>query len=257
MKKRIIPVVFALDGYLVRSEAFSWHQRLGNLTAQVERYSEWNLDELVYIDIGATRAQQLYDQTYFVNNVSKVAEVCRMPLTFGGGILTERHAGNLFRYGADKVVISTGALVNPTLVRDLSRVFGSQAICVSLDITCIGERYVLTSSAGRELHYDVPIHDHIKRCEDYGCGEFFLNAVHRDGLAGGFDIQLIRDVTSHTSVPVIVCGGANSTKHFSEAIESTSASAFAAGNFFNFRELSYPILKSQLYKKYPSILRSP
>lgn len=249
--------MFALDGYLVRSEAFSWHQRLGNLTAQVERYSEWNLDELVYIDIGATREQKVFDKTYFVNSVGRVADVCRMPLTFGGGILTESHASSLFRYGADKVVISTGALVNPVLIRNLSRVFGSQAICVSLDITQINERYVLTSSAGRVLHHDVPIHDHIKRCEDDGCGEFLLNAVHRDGLAGGFDIQLIRDVTSHTTVPVIACGGANSSKHFSEAIESTSASAFAAGNFFNFRELSYPILKSQLFSKYPALLRSP
>lgn len=257
MKKRIIPVVFALDDYLVRSEDFSWHQRLGNLTAQVARYSEWNLDELVYIDIGATRDPKIIDDNYFINRVKNVAEVCRMPLTFGGGILTESHADKLFRYGADKVVISTAAITNPKLIKNLSNVFGTQAICVSLDIKLVDDKYVLTSSAAKNIHYDIEISDHIKRCEDLGCGEFFLYAVHRDGIANGFDIDLIKYITSHTSVPVIVCGGANSLKHFSEGIENTNASAYAAGNFFNFRELSYPMLKTQLYKKYPSILRRP
>jgi imidazole glycerol-phosphate synthase subunit HisF len=255
MKKRIIPVVFALDGYLVRSEGFSWHQRLGNLTAQVARFSEWNLDELIYIDIGASRNPSLVNESYIQNSVSPVSQVCRMPLTFGGGIRTEKHAEQLFRYGADKIVLSTAAIENPELIRRLSDTFGCQAICVSLDVKLVDGSYSLTSNAGQKIHSEIDIYDYVQKCEALGCGEFFLNAVHRDGFANGYDISLINSITEASSVPIIVCGGANSVKHFSEAIENTSASAFAAGNYFNFRELSYPILKNQLFKKYPTILR--
>lgn len=257
MKKRLIPVVFAFDGYLVRSEEFSWHQRLGNLTAQVARFSEWNLDELVYIDIGASRNPSLIDESYFLNCVKPVSDVCRMPLTFGGGIRTEEHADQLFRYGADKIVLSTAAFENPSLIKRLSNRYGCQAICISLDIKLIDTNYSLTSNAGQKIHSKIDIYDYVQKCEALGCGEFFLNSVHRDGLATGYDISLINSIVEWSGVPVIVCGGANSDKHFSDAIENTSASAFAAGNYFNFRELSYPILKNRLYKKYPTILRRP
>jgi imidazole glycerol-phosphate synthase subunit HisF len=257
MKKRLIPVVFAFDGYLVRSEDFSWHQRLGNLTAQVARFSQWNLDELVYIDIGAARNPALIDDNYFITRVKPVSEVCRMPLTFGGGIKTEKHAEQLFRYGADKIVMSTASVDNPLLIKRLSDVFGCQAICISLDIKLIDGNYFLTTNAGQKIHKDISISEHIKKCEQLGCGEFFLNAVHRDGTASGYDIDLINLIGKLSSVPVIACGGANSARHFKDAIENTSVSALAAGNFFNFRELSYPILKNQLFKKYSSIFRRP
>tara|TARA_B100000767_G_C19754387_1_gene532238 strand:- start:1367 stop:2143 length:777 start_codon:yes stop_codon:yes gene_type:complete len=257
MKRRIIPVVFALDGSLVRSEGFTWHQRLGNLTAQVERYSEWNLDELIYIDIGATRNPNLICDDYYKKYVTPVADVCRMPLTFGGGIFNESHAERLFRYGADKIVISTAAIENPNLIKRLVETYGSQAICISLDIKLIDNDYSLTGGASSIIYKDIKINDHINRCQDLGCGEFFLNAVHCDGYAKGYDITLINQIIKIASVPVISCGGANSLKHFKDGLDETNTSALAAGNFFNFRELSYPMLKTQLYKLYPDTIRKP
>ena len=256
-KKRIIPILFAMDAYLVRSENFTWHQKLGNLITQVQRYSEWNLDELIYIDIGLTRnpEQGLTKDPYeYLNSVS---QKCRMPLTFGGGVKSVEDASRIFKNGADKIVLSTAAVHDNGLIKKLAYAFGSQAICISLDIKLIEGSYFLTSRAGSDIHHELDIIDHIKRCEQMGCGEFLIHAIHEDGKGQGFDTKLLEILMPDIQVPSILCGGAGSAKHFRDVLENYDVSAIAAGNFFNFKELSYPMLKSTLYRNYPSLIRKP
>lgn len=256
-KKRIIPVLFAMGEYLVRSEGFNWHQKLGNLVAQVQRYSEWNLDELIYIDIGLTRnlVSTLPKDPYgYLNNVAKK---CRMPLAFGGGINCIENASKIFKNGADKIILSTAAVNDTALIKKLADKFGSQAICISLDIKFIDSIYLLTSNAGSVIHHELNIIDYIRHCEDAGCGEFLIHAIDQDGRAKGFDVKLLDKLFPHIHVPSILCGGAGAVKHFCEILDNYDVSAIAAGNFFNFKELSYPMLKSTLHRNYPTLIRRP
>ncbi|MEC9248616.1 MAG: HisA/HisF-related TIM barrel protein [Pseudomonadota bacterium] len=255
MIRRIIPVLFAMDGHLVRSEKFNWHQRLGNLVAQVERYSQWDLDELIYIDISRSRDDNSSYDSEFADFVQLVADVCRMPLTFGGGIKSVRDAELLFENGADKVVVSSAAIDNPALVESLAKRFGTQAVCISLDVNKIGADYILTSRCSSKIHSDLEIGKWIEIVQGLGCGELFINPVHKDGSADGYDLTLAKIVLDAASVPVILCGGVGSPSDFENALRETDASALAAGNFFNFRELSYPMLKRQLLKNFDTEIR--
>jgi len=256
-KKRIIPVLFAMGEHLVRSEGFTWHQKLGNLYAQVERYSEWNLDELIYIDIGLTRTTSINSSNEPYGYLHSVAKKCRMPLTFGGGIKSVEDASKVFKNGADKIILSTAAINNMSFINELADKFGTQAICISLDIKCIDGVYYLSSHAGSIIHHQIDIIDYVKLCEHMGCGEFMIHAVDQDGKGQGLDVRLLDKLLPHMQVPSIICGGAGSAKHFREVLDSYDVSAIAAGNFFNFKELSYPMLKSSLHKNYPTFIRRP
>ena len=114
-----------------------------------------------------------------------------------------------------------------------------------------------SSKAGSVLHRELDIIDYIKYCEDSGCGEFLIHAIDQDGKAQGFDVKLLEKLIPNINVPSILCGGAGSAKHFRDVIDNHDVSAIAAGNFFNFKELSYPMLKSTLYRNYPTLIRKP
>ena len=140
LKNRLIPVLFLMNGYLVRSELFNNHQILGNPFAQVGRYNDWNVDELIYIDItregsyenrsdlGDVQNARTYEQI-----IKEVSKKCFMPLAFGGGIKTLEDARRRFELGSDKVTVNSEAVRNPDFINQLASEFGSQAIIISID----------------------------------------------------------------------------------------------------------------------------
>ena len=258
LKNRLIPVLFLRNGYLVRSESFSIYQNLGNPVAQVDRYNTWNVDELIYIDISERSA---YDDhrtdlggmegvaVRTIEDVIRVvAQRCFMPLTFGGGIRTLEDARRRFALGADKITVNSQALREPEFVTVLAREFGSQAVVVSIDARRLdGGRYEVFAAWGREETGRHPA-DWAREVQDRGAGEILINSIDRDGKAAGYDLELVRAVADATAIPVIACGGAGSYEHFAAAIRDGGASAAAAGNIFNFKELAYPMAKRHLKK---------
>ena len=139
-KKRVIPVLLHREGWLVQSKGFKEYKKLGNAQKAVQRLSEWDSDELIYLDISK-------DKTYTTNRsdtaapeyqnlnelIGEVSKVARMPITIGGGIKTLFDIEVRLRAGADKVSINTAALANPSLIELASREFGRQCIVVSVD----------------------------------------------------------------------------------------------------------------------------
>jgi cyclase len=254
VKKRLIPVLYIMNGLIVRSEGFSYHQMLGNVVNEASRFNEWDVDELLYIDITREGDYDLRRDDHGVkaySNMSQIMEniskVCFMPLAFGGGIRTIEQVDFLIRNGADKVVLNTGAYENPILIEEVAKNYGGQCAVVSIDYKSIDGEPVVHTNFG-QTNTGKTIYSWLKECEDHGAGEIFLNNVDRDGFGNGYDIEVIKKAVETTSLPVIACGGAGDFYDFLDLAELTDVSGIAAGNIFHFTERAYPRAK-QLLKK--------
>ncbi len=251
-RPRLIPLLLLKHGLIVRSQLFKVHQVIGNPMSTVERFSHWNVDELVILDI--SRGDERYDlrrddlhQQYrgdtALDVLREVAKVCFMPLTFGGRIRSLDDIAERLAAGADKVTLNTGALADPSLVDRAAQRFGSQCIVVSIDARRLADgRHKVFGDGGGRAAGRTPV-EWAREVERRGAGEIFLNSIDRDGSAQGYDLDLIRSVTEAVAIPVVACGGAGRYEHFPDPILKGGAAAAAAANIFHFFELSYPFAK--------------
>jgi imidazole glycerol-phosphate synthase subunit HisF len=256
LKIRLIPCLLLKNGLIIRSEIFKYHQVIGDPTTQLTRYNDWSVDELVYLDIsrdqyydvrrGDAKIATSGDRTV-LDIIDEISRVCFMPLTFGGGIRSVEDMRQRFTRGADKITINSAALDSPQLITDGARAFGSQAIVVSIDAKRLENGSYEVLRGGHEPTGRTPS-DWASEVESRGAGEILLNSIDRDGTAKGFDLELIRSVTSVTRAPVVAIGGAGHWKHFVEVVRDGGASAVAAANIFHFTEMSYKNAKSYMHK---------
>lgn len=255
-KRRLIPILFLQNGWMVRSEDFLIHQIIGDPLIHVERLVEWDVDELIILDISNANcsfdhAREDYkhkpvdDLLKFIN---RIATECCIPLSFGGRIRNLHDIEQRILNGADKICLNQVLFDNPNLVGEAAQSFGSQAIVASIDYRVIKGAPIVFSHSGK-INTGISPVDWAGKAESAGAGEILLNAVDRDGKACGYDIQTIQDVVSRVSIPVIACGGAGHQRHFLECYEKTNVSAVAAGNIFHFTENSYLRAKKFLKTK--------
>ena len=253
LKTRLIPCLLLKNGLLVRSEEFSLHQVVGNPVSQVERYTAWAADELIYIDI--TREGD-YDmrrddhkvkaQGTILEIIESVARHAFMPLTFGGGIRTIEDVRERLALGADKVTVNTVAVEEPEFVTEAARRFGSQAIVASIDAKeRDGDGWEVVKRWGRDAT-GLDVVDWAREVERLGAGEIFLNSIDRDGTGNGYDLDLVRAVSDATTIPVIACGGVGRHRHFVRGVLEGGASAVSAANIFHFTEHSIQAAKKAL-----------
>ena len=238
---------------MVRSESFSVHQVIGHPVLHVERLDQWDVDELIVLDI--TKGGEDYSirrdehrhggAEGLLEFIDNVAATCHIPLTFGGRIRTVEDIRLRIQNGADKVTINSGFAERPELVTEGAHAFGSQAVIVSVDFRRIdGLPRAFTHHARRDTGTDPA--SWARKAQEFGAGEIFLNAVDRDGTARGYDLEVIDAVAQAVEIPVIACGGAGHQSHFLKCFAETSASAVAAGNIFHFTENAYPRAKKFL-----------
>lgn len=244
LKIRLIPVLLLQDGLLVRSERFEHYQIIGNPIFEVQRFNDWNVDELVYLDI--TRGDD-YDQRRDdhktrglrgpLDILDAVSETCFMPLTWGGRIRTLNDMRERFRRGADKTTLNSQAVRTPELITEGAHVFGSQAIVVSIDVVreTNGSTAVVIDG-GRENTGLDPV-DWALEVEQRGAGEILLQSVDRDGTGRGYDLDLIAAVAAATTIPIVALGGVGEYEDYAEGVEA-GASAVAAANIWHFKEMS-------------------
>lgn len=244
LKKRLIPILLLKNGLLVRSELFKIHQIIGNPISEVKRFNEWNVDELIYLDISKNDEYDLRRDDHKVqslaNSISildEVSKTCFMPLTWGGRISTTAQMQKVISGGADKITINTAAVENPELITQAANLLGSQAIVVSIDVFRdeSGEMEVYINGGSQPTGLK-PV-DWAKEVQERGAGEILLNSINRDGTGMGYDLELINMVSSNTKIPVIACGGVGRYEHYAEGINA-GASAIAAANIWHFKELS-------------------
>lgn len=252
---RVIPVLFLMNGLIVRSETFSSFLAIGNPINQLERLSQWEADELIYIDITREGAHDLRRDDHKIKRrenlleiIQDIAQATFMPLTFGGRIQSLEDVDLRIAHGADKAVINSAAYRNPRIITEVAEKYGSQCMVLGIDVKKETEKHILYIDQGRTRLEEDPV-DWAKRGESLGAGEIFLNSIDRDGTSNGYDLEIIQKVAEAVTIPVIACGGVGSWRDFYEAIQNTDASAVAAGNIFHFTEHSYPSAKKYLRER--------
>lgn len=236
LKKRIIGVVVVKDQIAVQSIGFKKYLPIGKPEIAVEFLNQWGIDEIVVLDIDATKRK-----TLDYGLMQRVSKVCRVPLAYGGGIKSASEMTAMVQAGADKVVINTSFFENPKLIAEGAELLGNQCIVVSLDFVKTQSGYQVFRHPG-----ETNLNSLIEIAQKYGAGEFFINSVDRDGSKKGFDLELATSFAKKSDIPVILCGGAGEPEHFASALKVDGIAAVAAANFFSFTEHSVTTLKGYL-----------
>jgi len=248
MRKRVITCIFLKEGMIVRSEDFITHQVIGNPINQVKRFSDWAVDEIIYIDISKSDKYDNRRGDHKIkisdNKLGLLSEISKnifVPLSFGGGIRTINDIANILQNGADKVVLNSGMYIDEKLLNNAVKIFGSQALVACVDYK---DNYVYFNHGKTQSEYTVD--KWCNQLEKEGIGEILLNDISRDGKGCGYDIKTIKSIVNKVNVPVIALGGAGDYYDFSECFEEANPSAVAAGNIFHFKEHSYYHVKKSL-----------
>jgi cyclase len=254
VKKRLIPVLLLQNGLLVRSERFKIHQIIGNPIHEVQRFNEWNVDELIYLDISQSDQYDLRRDDAKVKGLDgplaildALSKTCFMPLTWGGRIRTVADMRERFSRGADKITVNSQAVRTPSLITEGARLFGCQAIVVSIDVGTNpqGCREVFIDG-GRTATGLEPV-AWARQCEALGAGELLLQVLERDGAGIGYDVELIRELSGAVGIPLIACSGVGRFEDYAAGIQA-GASAVAAANLWHFKELADRLGKKALAK---------
>lgn len=228
MIPRVIPCLLLHDGGLVKTRRFSSPSYVGDPINAVRIFNEKEVDELIFLDISATKEGRTPD----FKLTSAIASECFMPFCVGGGIRDLGQIEALLRLGVEKVALNTIAAESPEFVEAAARTFGSQSIVVSIDAkrSMLGSYGVRTCAGTRSVGRHAV--EYARRAEEWGAGEIMLTSIDRDGMMKGYDLELIRAVASAVTVPVIACGGAGSVADLAAVVRDAGASAAAAGSLF-------------------------
>jgi imidazole glycerol-phosphate synthase subunit HisF len=238
--ERIIPCLDVRDGRVVKGVAFTGIRDAGDPVECAMRYEQEGADEIVLLDISATDRET----GTALDTVRRVADSLFIPLTVGGGVRTVADFRAMLQAGADRVAINSAALRRPELIRECAEEFGVQAVVLSCDEK--GGRAAVRG--GRELT-DVDAVDWCRRAEQLGAGEILLTSIDRDGTNSGFDLELLRAVTSSINIGVIASGGAGRVEDFRDAIESGGARAVLPASLFHDRVLTVGDVKRYLHSQ--------
>lgn len=230
LKTRVIPCLLLMNHGLVKTVKFREPKYVGDPINAVKIFNEKEVDELIFLDITATRERKRPN----FELISSIATECFMPFCYGGGIRTIEDAKALFSLGAEKISINSNAMDNPDFVKTVSGLFGNQSIVVGIDVKKnIFGKYKVYHPGSQALTDCDPV-DYAVLAEKNGAGEILLNSVDRDGTMTGYDLELIRRVSERLSIPLIALGGAGSAADLADAVIKTGASAVAAGSLFVF-----------------------
>ena len=242
LKARVIPCLDVKDGRVVKGVNFVDLRDAGDPVEQAKIYDAQGADELCFLDISASSDNRsiLYDV------VSKVAEVCFMPLTVGGGVRSIEDIRKLLLAGADKVSINTEAVRRPEFVKEAAEKFGSQCIVVAIDAKSVGPgQFEIFTHGGRNAT-GINAVDWAQRMANYGAGEILLTSMDRDGTKSGFDVPLTRSISDAVRIPVIASGGVGALEHFVEGIRDGHADAVLAASVFHFGTFTIADVKQTL-----------
>lgn len=223
---RVMPCLLLKNGALVKTVKFKDPAYIGDPINAIRIYNEKEVDELIFLDIGATIEKR--EPPYRV--LSDIASECFMPVTYGGGVRDTESIRRILSLGIEKVAINSHAVEDPAFIRAAADRFGSSTIVVSIDARrrMFGRYEVFVYGGRKDTGLD-PV-EFAVQMEQMGAGEILLNSIDRDGTQEGYDIDLIKSVTSAVGVPVVACGGAGKIEDFRAAVKEGGASACAAGS---------------------------
>jgi imidazole glycerol-phosphate synthase subunit HisF len=241
LKVRVIPCLDVKDGRVVKGVQFVSLRDAGDPVEQARAYDAAGADELMFLDITASHE----NRGTILDVVARTADVCFMPLSVGGGIRKVEDARRLLLAGADKISVNTAAVENRDLISACADAFGSQAVVVAIDAKRTeGGWRVFTYGGRNDTGLDVAAY--AAEAVAKGAGEILLTSMDRDGAKSGYDLALLKAVTSAVNVPVIASGGAGNAQHMVDAVLQGGADAVLAASIFHFGEVSVSEVKQAM-----------
>ena len=239
LRPRLIPSLLIHKDGLYKTLEFGQPKYIGDPLNAVRIFNEKEVDELIVVDIDATRARREPDYEL----IAKLASECRMPLCYGGGVKTLDAFERIIRLGVEKVAISSAALEYPEFVTEAAKRVGSQSVVAVIDVKKTGlfRRYeVVTNNASKKTGFEPA--SWAAKLQSLGAGEILLNSVDADGQMQGYDFDLVDEVRSAVSTPLTVLGGAGSLEHFRNLFARYGIIGAAAGSFFVFKGKYHAVL---------------
>jgi cyclase len=244
--KRIIPCLDVTEGRVVKGVRFKELRDAGDPAELAATYDREGADEIVFLDITASSDAR----KILLDAVERTADQVFIPLTVGGGVRSVEDMAELLTHGADKVSVNTAALEDPALITRCAEIFGSQCVVLAIDARKLTDSpgWEVFSHGGRRATGRDAV-EWVKLGEQMGAGEILLTSMDQDGTHAGYDIDLLKAITSSVRLPVIASGGAGSADHMYRALTEGGAEATLAASIFHFGELSIGAVKEQLAAK--------
>lgn len=244
LKNRIIPCLDVKDGRVVKGINFKNLIDAGDPVEWATFYSKQGADELCFLDITASSD----NRSIIYDIVEKVAKVCFIPFTVGGGIKEVEDIRKLLLCGADKVSINSAAIKNPGLIKEAAKKFGNQCIIVALDVkkNSTGE-YEVYINGGRK-NTGIKALPWAKYMQELGAGEILLTSMDKDGTKAGYDLELLKMICPKLKIPVIASGGVGNLQHLAQGIEYGATGVLAA-SIFHFKKYTIREAKEFLVAK--------
>lgn len=238
LRTRVIPCLLLRNESLVKTVRFGKFGYIGDPANTCRIFNELEVDELAFLDISASKEGR--DPNYKV--LADIANECFMPVSYGGGISSVAIAERVLKLGFEKIALNTHALTNPNLITEISKVFGSQSVIVSIDVkTNFWGKQQCRGLSGKLNSKRMPV-DWAKEVQDRGAGEILLTSIDREGTWSGFDIDLIRSVADSVSIPIIAHGGGGTVQHICEVVKAGHASAMALGSMVVYQKQGMGVL---------------
>lgn len=232
LRSRIIPCLLVRNKGLVKTVEFKEGKYVGDPINAVKIFNDKEVDEIVVLDIDATKESREPDYKMIKN----LANESRMPLCYGGGITNAEQALEIIHLGVEKVAIGAEALKNPKVISEIAHAIGSQSVVVVLDVKKKGitKKYTLTAVNGTEF-YKKNIVEYAQEAEKLGAGELLINSIDNDGKMMGYDKKLIKIVRDAVDIPITALGGAGKLDDIKDLIDDYGIIGAAAGSLFVFK----------------------
>ena len=241
LAKRIIPCLDVKDGRTVKGINFEGLRDVGDAVALGSRYAREGADELVYLDISATRE----GRSTFTHLVTRIAEEIDIPFTVGGGIST---LARLLDAGADKVSINSAAIRTPHLIDEIASKYGSQFVVIAIDAKLIDGRWLATTHGGIRPT-DKELFAWAHEAQERGAGELLFTSMNHDGTRQGYPCDTFAQLAEHLRIPIIASGGAGSIDDIADVLTHGRADAALAASIFHYGEIPIPVLKQALSER--------
>ena len=241
LAKRIIPCLDVKNGRVVKGTNFEGLRDMADPVEMGRFYNESGADELVFYDITAS----VEGRGLFTDILRRVASEIFIPLTVGGGIRTLEDFDRVLKCGADKVSVNSGAIADPGIIGAAAKKYGDQCVVLSMDVKRVNGQFRLFARGGRE-DTGIDAMDWAVKGVAAGAGEIVLNSIDTDGVKGGFDLEMLDELASRVSVPIIASGGAGKREDFAELFTHPGIDAGLAASIFHTKQVDIRELKRVL-----------
>lgn len=243
-KTRLIARLDVKNEFVIKGIHLEGLRKIGDPIELAKKYYLEGIDEIVFMDAVAS----LYDRNNLFHIIEEACKQVFIPITIGGGIRSLKDIDKALKSGADKIALNTQAIKTPEIIKEASRIYGSQCIIGSIEAKKKNNSWEAYIDNGREST-GVDAIKWAKKLEDLGIGEVLITSVDMEGTKKGFDIELVQEISNAVSVPVVVSGGAGKTEHIEKVIEACDPGGVAIASLIHYNLSGISEIKTQLLKK--------